>query len=184
MNERVFSGPVDRLRNPERLARLQIDRVLAYALAHAQAGQVFRTAVDVGTGTGVFAEALSQRGLQVKGIDCNPEYVALVARMFPESEFFTAAAECLPFADQSADLVFMGHVLHETNDAAAAVREAFRVTRHRLAVLEWPYIEQPFGPPLDHRIKVETIRLLGEQAGFACCDVIQLHYMQLVIFDR
>lgn len=180
MNERVFSGAIEKLRNPERLARLQIDRVMAYTLA----GQNARTAIDVGTGTGVFAEALYQRGLQVKGIDSNSEFVGLVARMFPEIEFFTAPAESLPFADQSADLVFMGHMLHEANDAAAAVREAFRVTRHRLAVLEWPCIDQPVGPPLNHRIPIETIRLLGEQAGFVCCDVIQLQFMLLVILDR
>ena len=33
MNERRFNGLITKLRNPERLERLQIDRVMAYSLA-------------------------------------------------------------------------------------------------------------------------------------------------------
>ena len=51
MNERRFNGSVDKLRNPERLERLQLERVLAYSLA----GVAVKDVVDVGTGTGVFA---------------------------------------------------------------------------------------------------------------------------------
>ncbi|HMM61781.1 MAG TPA: PhoU domain-containing protein, partial [Candidatus Rifleibacterium sp.] len=61
MNERRFNGLITKLRNPERLERLQIDRVMAYSLA----GIEVINAVDVGTGTGVFAEALLQRGVNV-----------------------------------------------------------------------------------------------------------------------
>lgn len=180
MNERRFNGEISKLRNPERVERLQIDRVLAYSFAGLEA----KTVVDVGTGTGVFAEAFFQRGLKVKGVDCNPEFIEVARQILPDVEFFESPAEKLPFGDQSCDLVFMGHVLHETDDAAAAMNEAFRVTRKRLAVLEWPYIDQQVGPPLDHRIRVERIKQLGEAAGFSFCDVIQLRLMQLVIFDR
>ncbi|MDD3147480.1 MAG: class I SAM-dependent methyltransferase [Candidatus Riflebacteria bacterium] len=180
MNERRFTGDIDKLRNAERVERLQMNRVLPYCLA----GIAAKSAVDIGTGTGLFAEAFYKEGLKVCGVDCNSEFLNVARQLLPEIEFFEAPAERLPLADQSADLVFMGHVLHETDDAAAAMREAFRVTRRRLAVLEWPYVDQPVGPPIDHRIKVENIRQLGEAAGFSVCDVIQLRLMQLVIFDR
>ena len=180
MNERRFSGEIAKLRNPERLERLQVNRVLDYTLA----GLSGRGAVDVGTGTGVFAEALHARGFQVHGVDCNSDFVGIARQLVPGVEFSVAAAEKLPFFDQSCDLVFMGHLLHETDDAEAAMCEAFRVTRQRLAILEWPYVDQPVGPPLAHRIPLDKIRDLGIKAGFTSCDVIQLKVMQLVIFDR
>ncbi len=180
MNERRFNGSVDKLRNPERLERLQLERVLAYSLA----GVAVKDVVDVGTGTGLFAEAFHQKGLAVKAVDCNPEFLQLAREIMPEVTFLEAPAEKLPFADQSCDLVFMGHLLHETDDAEAAVREAFRVSRQRLAILEWPYVEQQFGPPLEHRMPLEDIERCGFAAGFRFCDVIRLKLMQLVIFDR
>jgi ubiquinone/menaquinone biosynthesis C-methylase UbiE len=180
MNERRFNGSTDKLRSPERLERLQLDRVVAYSLAGIKVKEV----VDVGTGTGLFAEAFFKKGLSVKAVDCNPEFLRLAEEIVPGAAFFEAPAERLPFADQSCDLVFMGHLLHETDDAEASVREAFRVSRCRLAVLEWPYLEQQVGPPLEHRIRVEEVKRLGLNAGFKFCDVIQLNLMQLVIFDR
>ena len=180
MNEKRFTGSIEKLRNPERSARLQVDRVVNYSLAGCKAARV----LDVGTGTGLFAEAFHLRGCDVCAVDCNDNFLKVAAELVAGVEFSNAFAEKLPFADTSFDLVFMSHVLHETDDALQAMREAFRVTRHRLAVLEWPYIDQEIGPPLDHRMPAETIRQLGEQAGFSLCDQISLKVMHLSIFDR
>lgn len=108
----------------------------------------------------------------------------MAAELVKGVDFKNSVAEELPFADGSFDLVFMSHVLHETDDAALAVSEAFRVTRRRLAVLEWPHMYQEIGPPLDHRIPADEIKKLGLQAGFSLCDQITLKIMQLTIFDR
>ncbi|KAF1082847.1 MAG: hypothetical protein GQF41_0614 [Candidatus Rifleibacterium amylolyticum] len=180
MNEKRFAGSIEKLRNPERSARLQVDRVLNYCFAGCNATRV----LDIGTGTGLFAEAFHLRGCEVHGIDCNDNYLKVAAELVPGVEFSNAFAEKLPFADASFDLVLMSHVLHETDDALQAMREAFRVTRHRLAVLEWPYVDQEIGPPLDHRMPAEMIKQLGEQAGFSLCDQIMLKVMHLSIFDR
>ncbi len=159
---------------------MQIDRVLAYSLAGYDCVRV----LDVGTGTGLFAEAFRARGLEVCGVDCNDEFLKVAASLVEGVEFKNAMAEALPFADVSFDLVFMAHLLHEADDPLQVLREALRVTRRRLAVLEWPCIAQEFGPPVNHRISAERIKHLGEQAGFSLCDQIQMQVMHLSIFDR
>jgi ubiquinone/menaquinone biosynthesis C-methylase UbiE len=168
------------LRSAERRERLQIDRVVGYCLAASSV----ETVLDVGTGTGLFAEAFQAQGLKVRAVDCNQTIHDAAASLVPGVDFRQASAEKLPFDKGQFDLVFMGHLLHETDDAAAAMAEAFRVSRRRLAVLEWPYIDQEIGPPLAHRMPLEKITSLGVRAGFALYDVIQLKLMQLVIFDR
>lgn len=180
MNEKRFTGDIGKLRSAERRERLQPEKVIAYALA----GIEVRSVLDIGTGTGLFAEMFAEKGLSVKGVDCNQEFIKVAQDLLPELDFKVAVAEKLPFDKGQFDLTFMGHLLHETDDPAQAVKEAWRVCRKRLAVLEWPYIEQEAGPPLDHRMPLEKIRKLGQEAGFSQCDVIHLRLMQLVIFDR
>ncbi len=85
--------------------------------------------LDVGTGTGIFAEAFLGRGAQVTGIDPNPDLLEAARRLVPGAIFQPGTAEALPLADRSVDLVMLGHVLHETDDPAAALSEARRAAR-------------------------------------------------------
>ncbi|MDN5278777.1 MAG: hypothetical protein PWR01_2742 [Clostridiales bacterium] len=180
MNEKVFNGDVNKLRSPERRQRLQVERVVNYCLA----GLEIKSVLDIGTGTGLFAEEFSNRSLVVKGIDCNEQFLEIAQQHAPNAKFRKAVAENLPFDSGSYDLVFMGHVLHEADDPLKAMQEAVRVMRKRVAILEWPYVEQEMGPPLDHRMPEKTVRKLGEDAGLGLCDVIQMQVMQLYIFEK
>ena len=172
-HERRFHGAADRLRAPERVARLDVSHVVALSLAGLTAANM----LDVGTGTGIFAEAFAAAGLAVTGIDVNPELLAVARGFAPTAQFREAAAEQIPFPDSSFDLVFLGHVLHETDDPLAALREARRVTRQRVAVLEWPYREEPHGPPLGHRLSPAAVADLAARAGLAHIEAIPLEYM-------
>jgi ubiquinone/menaquinone biosynthesis C-methylase UbiE len=116
----------------------------------------------VGTGTGLFAEQFAKKGLQVTGLDANPEMLPAAQQYVPSGTFQEGIAEKLPFPDGSFDLVFMGLLLHETDDILAALREAHRVALQRVAILEWPDEEQPFGPPREHRLSYEKIALLSQ----------------------
>lgn len=162
MHERRFEGDISRLRSPERISRLELDRVVELCLEGTPASNV----VDIGTGTGIFAEAFAKRGLSVFGVDANAEMIAAASQFVPQGVFQESQAEGLPFPDESFDLTFLGLVLHETDDPIQALREARRVTRVRVAILEWPYEQQEFGPPLEHRLKPEKIIALLRTAGF------------------
>ncbi|MHC1782552.1 MAG: class I SAM-dependent methyltransferase [Anaerolineaceae bacterium] len=107
------------------------------------------------------------------------------AREFvPAGDFREAAAERLPFEDQAFDLVFMGLLLHETDDPLAALKEARRVGRQRLAVLEWLDEDQPIGPPREHRISAAKVRALAGKAGFKRLNVTRLEKLILYRMDQ
>ena len=174
-HERRFHGQADRLRSPDRLARLEVPRVVALSLENLAVA----TLLDVGTGTGVFAEEFARQGLAVTGVDVNPELMSLAREYVPTGDFKTAPAEQLPFPDRSFDLVFLGHVLHETDQPFTALREARRVARGRVVVLEWPYREEPHGPPLEHRVSPETVAKLVSDAGYQTLEALTLSFMDL-----
>ena len=180
MHERRFNREIERLRDPERGARFEVGRVVSCALEGLNAA---RTVLDVGTGSGLFADEFAKSGLTVTGLDANAEMLRVAKQYVPLGTFKEGAAEQLPFPDGSFDLVFMGLLLHETDDPLAALREARRVARQRLAILEWPKEEQDFGPPLDHRISPEKISKLSEKTGFRSFKFIQLQDLTLYLLE-
>jgi ubiquinone/menaquinone biosynthesis C-methylase UbiE len=175
MHEKRFDGAVERLRAPERLARLEAPRVVDLALAGITAEEV----LDVGVGSGVFAEAFAQRGLTIAGVDVNPAMIAAAQTFVPGGDFRLAPAEALPFPAATFDLVFLGLLLHESDDPRQVLQEAQRVGRQRVAILEWIYQEQDFGPPLAHRIAPATIQDLARQVGFTVFEIIPLTQLLL-----
>ncbi len=177
MNERRFNREIERLRDPDRIARLEVDRVAELSL---EGLMDVHTILDIGTGSGIFAEKFSKMGMAVTGLDVNPEMLPVARTFVPEADFQEGVAERLPFDDGKFDLLFMGLLLHETDDASAALAEAYRVTSKRLAILEWPYEEQDYGPPLEHRLSKETIVKLAENAGFETVNAITLESLVLI----
>ncbi len=181
MHERRFNRAIEQLRAPDRIARLEVERVVQLALENlAEAGKV----LDIGTGSGLFAEAFASRGWQVFGVDTNPEMLPEAQKFVPSGTFREAAAEKLPFPDGAFDLAFMGLVLHETDDALKALMEAHRVARKRVAILEWPDEEQPFGPPREHRLAYEKISALAKKAGFETVNQVRLQSLVLYRLER
>jgi ubiquinone/menaquinone biosynthesis C-methylase UbiE len=173
MHERRFHGEPNRLRSPERLALLEVERVVTLSME----GLTVKSVLDVGTGTGVFAEAFSKRDLQVTGIDTNAELLAVARSYVPSGHFQKAPAEEIPFEASLFDLVFLGLVLHETDNPIMALKEARKVARNRVAVLEWPYRKEEQGPPLEHRLTPEAIEGLANKVGFQKVERLQLAHM-------
>lgn len=155
MHEKRFNGDASRLRSPERVELLEVDRVVEACLP----GDV-SSVLDIGTGTGLFAEAFARRGLTVAAVDASQEMVDATAKTVPGIDARLATAEELPFDDSSFDLVFLGLVFHETDDPEKAISEAMRVARRRIAILEWPFRAQEMGPPLAHRVGIRQIKQL------------------------
>jgi ubiquinone/menaquinone biosynthesis C-methylase UbiE len=174
-HERRFRGAAERLRAPERIVLMEVDRVVTLVLEGLEAPRV----LDVGTGTAVFAEAFAARGLSVAGIDANPSLLKAAKTFAPDVDFKVGTAEAIPYGDGSFDLAFLGHVLHEADDPVAALREARRVSRKRVAVLEWPFVREEHGPPLAHRLEADAIARMAERAGLGRIERVSLTHMEL-----
>jgi ubiquinone/menaquinone biosynthesis C-methylase UbiE len=162
MHEKRFEGDFNRLRSPERVERLEVERVVGLCLEKGQA----KNMLDVGVGTALFAEGFAQHGLKVAGVDANPEMLPAAAQYVPAGDFRQATAEALPWPDGSFDLVFLGLVLHEADDTLKAIKEARRVARQRVCILEWPYRDGVFGPPLADRLNPDILADMFQKAGF------------------
>ena len=178
MHERRFTGDVERLRAPERIARLEVDRVVNLCCEGIRVDNV----LDVGTGSGIFAEAFFRIVKNVTGIDPNPEMLKAAKMFLPNGRFLHGTVEDIPLEDNSFDIVFMGHVLHESDDIIKALSEAQRVAKQKVCILEWPYIQEEAGPPLEHRLALAEIVSAAKHVGFSSPEITQLHHMVLFRF--
>ncbi len=174
-HERRFHGEADRLRAPERIGLLQVDLVVNLAAESMAAPRV----LDIGTGSGVFAEAFAVKGFAVAGIDANRGLLKVARQLVPGVEFMAATAEAIPYGDRAYDVAFLGHVLHEADDPLAAFKEARRVSTRRVIVLEWPYVQEEQGPPLEHRLKPEKVVEMAANAGLGSVEHLRLTHMDL-----
>ncbi len=97
--------------------------------------------LDVGCGPGALTKALVAHGATVSSVDPSEPFVAACAERNPEADVTRAAAEALPFADDSFDAALAQLVMNFMKDAEAGVREMARVTRPggTVAAAVWDY---------------------------------------------
>jgi len=184
---RRYAGGAARLRSPERVALLDPPHVAALSLegvAAPRSGEEAPAILDIGTGTGLFAETFAAKGYATTGIDSNPELLDLARGLVPGVTFIEASAEHLPFDDASFELVFLGQLLHEVEEPLAVLLEAHRVAKGRVAVLEWPWREDKGqGPSLEHRLEPARVEGLAREAGFRKVSSPALAHMALYLLE-
>jgi ubiquinone/menaquinone biosynthesis C-methylase UbiE len=96
-------------------------------------------ALDVGTGTGVAAQTLADRGASVVGIDPSLGMLRVAKRVRPGVPVVAAEAIDLPFKDATFDVVTGNFVLAHFTKYQTALFDIVRVLRPggRLAVSSW-----------------------------------------------
>ncbi len=86
--------------------------------------------VDLGCGSGVFAELLRRAGYQSVGLDISPKLVALGRRKYPGLELIEGDAENLPFENASLDGVLLSGLVHHFPDPRRLASEVKRVLKN------------------------------------------------------
>ncbi len=159
-----FSGPIGRM-----LADTQ-EQVLASFLAPLSG----RTVLDVGTGTGRAAIALSRRGAVVTGLDASREMLSVARRRADDAgvavTFVSGDAHALDFASESFDAVVCLRVLMHTPDWQRSLGELCRVARSRV-IVDYPALSsaaalQSVWRRIAHRFgaRVEAYRVFSDRA--------------------
>ena len=88
--------------------------------------------LDVGCGTGHFANRWASLGMRAAGVDSSPARLRFAREQWPEFPVVLGDATALPFRSASFDIVALIAVLEFLGSPEAALREAGRVARKGL----------------------------------------------------
>ena len=88
--------------------------------------------LDVGCGTGHFADWFASLGLSVVGLDRSPSMLTFAPGRRPDLPLVLADATHLPFGEATFDVVALVTVLEFVDAPEESLREAARVARHGL----------------------------------------------------
>jgi len=135
-----------------------LQRRARYVLGHAAVpGQ---SALDVGAGTGLLAERLSDLGLGVVALDPFTEMLGQLQRRRPAIETMVAHGDDIPFPDATFDLTYSVAVMHHIAEPPVVRRtlsEMVRVTRPGGRILVWDHNPlNPYWSLLMRRVPQDT----------------------------
>jgi ubiquinone/menaquinone biosynthesis methyltransferase len=127
---RVFSGIGDTYERAGALLSFGQDARWRARLVKALRAQPGDVVLDVATGTGLVARAISERyGCDVVGLDRSGDMLSAAAARDGHIPLVRARAESLPFPDESFDHLTFTYLLRYVDDPAATLRELTRVVR-------------------------------------------------------
>jgi SAM-dependent methyltransferase len=116
---------------PPHIIEHYLRRRASYVLRHAAAqGQ---SALDVGAGTGLLAERLSDLGLGVVALDPFPRMLGQLRCRRPDIETVVAHGDDIPFPDDGFDLTYSVAVMHHIAESDQVRRTLAEMTR-----VNWP----------------------------------------------
>ncbi|AGF77624.1 methylase involved in ubiquinone/menaquinone biosynthesis [Desulfocapsa sulfexigens DSM 10523] len=172
MSEEKKFNPAKRkkLNNPVRLQWIPPQRI--GTLLEMEKRRVY---LDIGAGTGYISRevALMVPDAVIHALDIEPLMVEEMARGREKDHILPQlmTRDVLPFADASVDGIWSITVFHELGNPVPLLREIRRVLLPggRLLIVDWEKkveaCEQ--GPPLEHRVFVEDVMAVLQEAGFS-----------------
>lgn len=151
--------------------------------------------VDVGCGPGALTSHLSSLtdAALVTAVDPSPPFVAAVAQRCPQAEVHLAAAESLPFPDNSFDAALAALVVHFMSDPVAGLREMARVCKPggHVAACVWDGPTGALGPFWDAARETDPTaqdeaHLAGARRGnladlLAACGLVEIESASVTV---
>ena len=141
---------------PSHITEHYLGRRRSYILEHA----VGPRALDVGAGTGLLAERLSDAGLEVVALDPFPQMLDQLRRRRPEVTTVVARGDAIPFPDATFDLTYSVAVMHhiaEPDMVRRTLAEMVRVTRPGGRIVIWDHNPlNPYWPIVMKRVPQDS----------------------------
>ncbi|SHG88004.1 Methyltransferase domain-containing protein [Thermosyntropha lipolytica DSM 11003] len=131
---------------------------------------------DIGCGIGYFtlpAARLAGKEGKIIALDLSEEMLAvlkekLALENIDNVDVIKNEENKLPLEDNSVDIGFLCHVMHEAENRSVFLKEVKRIIKPggKIVIIEWEKKETESGPPLEHRISREEMQKLLKEAGF------------------
>ncbi len=159
--------------SPARDAYQKPEKVLEY-LGELEGKKI----MDIGAGSGYFSVKLASKGARVIAADVNDEFQAALQKRIDDNKLENIELRKIPYdspnlADEEVDMVLIVNTYHHIenrSDYFEKVKQGIK-DGGELVVIDYFKKEIPVGPPVNHKVSLETVKRELEQAGYTQLDV-------------
>lgn len=175
---------IERFESPERDAYQKPEIVLEY-LGDLKGKKI----MDIGAGSGYFSMKLADKGAQVIAADVSDEFQTVLKKRIEENNLENIELRKIPYdspnlADAEVDMVLIVNTYHHIenrSDYFAKVKKGIKPDGE-LVVIDYFNRELPVGPPVNHKVSLETVKKELAAAGYTQLDVnVDLLEYQFII---
>lgn len=175
---------VERFESPDRDAYQHPQKVLDF-LGDIQ-GQ---TIMDIGAGSGYFSVKLAEKGARVIAADVDDEFQEFLQQRIEKNNLKNIETRKIPYdspdlTDEEVDKVFMVNTYHHIQDRPEYFTKVKKGTKRagELVIIDFYKYEIPIGPPLNHKLTIDTVVNELKEAGYTSFDVnVELLPYQYII---
>ncbi len=169
IKDKIFSpSDWERLVSPAREERMNYKEF--FKIAEPEGNEIW---ADIGCGPGYFTIPLAEVVAKVFAVDISEEMLKICRHRADEKaadniEYVKSEGDAIPLQKDSTDKVLLANVFHEFADKDFVAQEIGRILRPggTAFIIDWKYEEMDFGPPLNHRLKPESVIRTFEKNGF------------------
>lgn len=173
MNQSSIEDLIKRFDSPERDAYQKPEKVLEYL-----GGLNGKKIMDIGAGSGYFSIKLAEKGARVIAADVSDEFQAALKHRIEENNLKNIELRKIPYdspglADEEVDMVLIVNTYHHIenrSDYFKKVKQGIKPDGE-LVVIDFYKKELPVGPPVNHKIDLETAKRELKEAGYTQLDI-------------
>ena len=160
----------DKLNNPERLEKLDPEKIWAFIDFDNP-----MNIVDIGAGTAYITQALAKKkpNAKIEAFDIEPVMVDEMKKVLSDNNNISPhlmEENKIDTPDDFADVVWLINLFHELHKPHKLLREIKRILKPggKLLIIDWAKKPEACesGPPFDHRVDEATITSLMIEADF------------------
>ncbi|MDJ0646831.1 MAG: class I SAM-dependent methyltransferase [Flavobacteriaceae bacterium] len=163
---------IERFESPERDAYQQPEKVLNY-LGDIQ-GQ---TIMDIGAGSGYFSVKLAEKGAKVIAADVNDEFLEFIRNRIEKDILENIEIRKIPYdspnlKEKEVDKVIIVNTYHHIENRPNYFKKVKKglKTNGELVVIDFFKTEIPVGPPLNHKLAMDSVIDELKKAGYTSFD--------------
>lgn len=174
---------IKRFESPERDAYQKPDLVLEY-LGDLKEKKI----MDIGAGSGYFTVKLAERGANVIAADVSDEFQDALKKRIEDNNLENIELKKIPYdspglADNEVDMVLIVNTYHHIEnriDYFSKVKNGIKPDGE-LVIIDYFKKELPVGPPVNHKIDLETVKSELVKAGYTLEVNVDLLPYQFVV---
>ncbi|MGB3776443.1 MAG: class I SAM-dependent methyltransferase [Leeuwenhoekiella sp.] len=164
---------IKRFESPERDAYQKPELVLEY-LGNVEGKKI----MDIGAGSGYFSIKLAEKGARVIAADVSDEFQKILKKRIEDNSIENIELRKIPYdspnmADNEMDMVLIVNTYHHIENRSDYFKKVKKGIKPNgeLIVIDFFKKEIPVGPPVSHKVDLETVKKEMKEAGYTQLDI-------------